>query len=193
MKPMEAKYIIGFVCHYVRKYTNASSVVLDIGCGRGQYAACTHGRYIGIDITAEQYSQDSPRRVDVLASAERLPFSGASVDFVMAVGSFYQVPHPMKALSEFHRVLQPQGRILLVDYNKRTQERLRVSEAQPRPCWTHKELLHTIEAAGFSQCERLLPYSTQIPRLFHGLAFSILERLGIWAVVTGVKGDGNGG
>jgi len=186
---VKSKYINKFICWYVRKYTTDSSVLLDIGCGRGQYVECTRGQYIGTDITTNPYAPDSPRNVAVVSSAELLPFADASLDAIMTVACFYQIPDPWRALSEFHRVLKPQGRVLIFDYNRRTQKRLSVSESCQRPCWSHNQLLKIVQDAGFCQCEKLIPYPISLPKWILVFFFPLLERLGSWAVVTGIKAE----
>ena len=60
-------------------------------------------------------------RLPLMAAYERLPFADASLEKV-----FYYTPHGLKdhtqALLEVSRVLQPEGRLLILLYNKRFEE-----------------------------------------------------------------------
>jgi len=51
-----------------------SDVCLDLGCGPGQYRIIIPGKYIGLDMTAQDYYPGMPRKVDVVADAQALPF-----------------------------------------------------------------------------------------------------------------------
>lgn len=52
------------------KEVKSSDVCLDLGCGPGQYKLIIPGKYIGLDITAQNYRPDLPRRADVVADAQ---------------------------------------------------------------------------------------------------------------------------
>lgn len=62
--------------------------------------------YIGIDIR-------SGPGVDQVADVTALPFSDASVGTVLALSTFEHVPQFWKAFDEIHRVLRPDGALLL--------------------------------------------------------------------------------
>jgi ubiquinone/menaquinone biosynthesis C-methylase UbiE len=47
--------------------------------------------------------------------AERLPYPAASFDIVTTRLGAHHIPNPITALREFHRVLRPEGRLLLSD------------------------------------------------------------------------------
>ena len=83
---------IPFVEYYLQKYSDKDNIIIDVGCGSSQYRNSTNAKYIGIDITKEPYSDKVLRDVDVVASAERMPFVVNSIDLVFFVGSFYQIP-----------------------------------------------------------------------------------------------------
>lgn len=46
--------------------------------------------------------------------AEDLPFKNASIDAVLMVATFHHLPDVKKALNEFHRVLKPGGKVVLL-------------------------------------------------------------------------------
>ena len=81
--------------------------MLDIG-GRVQpYRALLPGtRYLALDIR-------STPLVDVIASAEQIPFRDQGFDLVLCTQMLEYAPDPGRVLSEIHRVLKPGGRLLL--------------------------------------------------------------------------------
>jgi len=100
--------------------------ILDYGCGRGEmslrYLANGADRVAAIDIS-EVYVEDlrerarlagySPSRCDFRAmDAHRLDFPDASFDLVVGYGILHHLD-PAVAFAEIHRVLRPDGRVLL--------------------------------------------------------------------------------
>ncbi|WP_206953506.1 class I SAM-dependent methyltransferase [Trinickia acidisoli] len=100
--------------------------VLDMGCGAGHasFAAAPHARsVVAYDIAEPMLATvAAAARERGLANirteqgaAERLPFAGASFDWVisrMSAHHWHDVPH---ALAEVRRVLKPGGRVLFID------------------------------------------------------------------------------
>ena len=101
--------------------------VIDLGCGVGidsQVAALSlqpPGRVIGIDITvamlrqAKEHGRADPGCHWMAGDAEQLPLRPASVDLVIANGSFNLMPHKEQALAEIWRILRPGGYLALAD------------------------------------------------------------------------------
>ncbi|MBS7249702.1 MAG: methyltransferase domain-containing protein [Candidatus Freyarchaeota archaeon] len=67
--------------------------------------------------------------------AYNLSFADESVDRILAVCTLAEIPEPVKALREFHKVLKPEGLVCLSefftdpDYPKRSTEKRWASEA----------------------------------------------------------------
>lgn len=182
-------HIIEFIAFYLRRYFPPGGVILDIGCGRGQYAQVINGNgtYIGLDVTALPYAENAPRRVNVVGNAQTLPFSAGSFDIVMAVACFYQIPDYSSALHEIRRVLKPGGQVILFDYNRRTQQDLVVREGARRPCWTQTELRQLLADHDFQETMLHLPTKVYLPASLTKVLVPLQERFGIWAVVSGRK------
>ncbi len=182
MKPVD------FIEYILRLYIlDPSSLLLDVGCGPGLYRHSTVGQYVGIDITALPYSEGTRRDVDCVADGTRLPLRSERFDLIFSKSAFFQIPDYRSALGEFHRVLKPGGRLILFDYNWRTQKVLEKKEGVKRPCWTQWGLRSLLAHSGFTRCELLLPRRLQesgLIRFFHLLEE---ELRGQWAIVTGVK------
>ncbi len=93
--------------------------ILDAGCGTG--AAATHlssfGSVTGLDFSplALGFCQQRGLRHLSRGTITRLPFPDASFDLVTSFDVLYHkaVGAYQSALSEFHRVLKPRGRVLL--------------------------------------------------------------------------------
>ena len=178
---------IPFVEFWLKKYAQAEFVLLDIGCGVAQYRNTTPATYIGLDITDQDYRDGCSRDVDIVASATQMPLAIASCDLIFSVCAFYQIPDYMKALMEFHRVLKPGGRILLFDYNKRTQKVLQRTEGHQRPCWSQWGLKKLVSRSGFRECQLLLPANYEVNGMRKAAQLIKQELRGQWAIVTGIK------
>jgi len=97
--------------------------VLDVGCGTGFATGGLLERVEnvhGLDQSAHQLSKAygkfgkrGPVRF-YRGDAERLPFADGAFDAVWSSGSIEYWPNPVAALSEFRRVVEPGGAVLVV-------------------------------------------------------------------------------
>jgi SAM-dependent methyltransferase len=99
------------VVEYLR---DENGPILDIGCGPG---ACTRAlRDAGHDVIAADLSRGMVAEVGgaaMVADAMALPVRAGCVAAVIALHMLYHVPDPMRALTEFKRVLRPGGRLVI--------------------------------------------------------------------------------
>jgi ubiquinone/menaquinone biosynthesis C-methylase UbiE len=176
-----------FVRRFLKRYAHAQDRVLDVGCGPAPYREWVAGSYIGLDITDRPYGPDMPRLVDVVGSAASLPLMTQSIDLVFSKSAFYLIPNPDAALLEFWRVLRIGGRVLLLDYNRRTQRNMMSVDGSKLPCWTQWGLRKKLQKAGFRQCELLVPTPRNTGRLEYRLRLIHQELFGTWSIVTAMK------
>ncbi|MFA6064103.1 MAG: class I SAM-dependent methyltransferase [Gallionella sp.] len=97
-----------------RSFVRGSDVsILDAGAGTRPYYSVYR------DYFPSTYSfdrSDSPHdiaSVDVIASADRLPFRDDQFDCVLCTEVLEHVPDPVRVLEEFNRVLKPGGKVVL--------------------------------------------------------------------------------
>lgn len=97
--------------------------VLEVGFGNGKLIQALLAlepdlAYTGIDISSTMLAEAQAfnralveaRRIDLrLASVEAMPFLDAAFDRAIMVNTLYFVPDPERALAELHRVLRPDG------------------------------------------------------------------------------------
>ncbi|HMF14786.1 MAG TPA: class I SAM-dependent methyltransferase [Gemmataceae bacterium] len=101
--------------------------ILDIGCGTGKFAARAlmhfpNAQIWGLDLSDGMLQRAGARAQDfggrlhlVRGDSQRLPFADDSFDAVTCSHSFHHYPQQARVLAEIHRVLRPDGRLLLVD------------------------------------------------------------------------------
>ena len=177
-----------------------SDVCLELGCGPGQNGLLIQGKYIGLDITAQDYKPGLPRRVDVVADAQALPFKENCFDVVFIVAALLIIPDTEAVLREVHRVLRNGGKFLIFDYNYRTTKRLKKSDNTHRHVWTPWKLRRKVRESGF-QAEIVYLYGQEFPRWKRWLlSLRLVRRLRFlkaqlregWNIVIGVKTASNG-
>jgi len=107
--------------------------VVDLGTGTGSLLPLLHrhaGRVIAVDLSRGMLSR-ARSRMDaanggpvalVRADTETLPFPDASVDGVVANMILHHLPRPEHALREMARVLRPEGRGVIVDFEAHDEE-----------------------------------------------------------------------
>lgn len=110
-----------------RRFGDRAIRILDVGCGTGVFAARLReampaAKVWGVDLVSdmltrgnERWRRHKGRVVPVQGDSERLPFADGSFDVVTCANSFHHYPHQDRAVSEMHRVLRPEGALLLVD------------------------------------------------------------------------------
>lgn len=99
--------------------------LLDAGCGNGRYSihlrkwAGPEARIVGFDLSQNMLARartrlGSARNTFAAADVTRLPFADQSFDAAVCGWVLEHLPDPRPALCEFHRVLMPGGKFLLM-------------------------------------------------------------------------------
>lgn len=86
---------------------------LEIGVGSARFAAPL-GVQVGVDPSPAMLDLAAARGVEVVAgTAEHLPFPPASFDYALVVTTLCFVDSPAQMLAEAHRVLKPNGSLVI--------------------------------------------------------------------------------
>lgn len=103
--------------------------VLEIGCGRGDFAIWLAGKYEGAEVTGVDFSEAAIATAEKRAvasgssarfkveDAERLSFADGSFDYVVSCECMEHVPRPEQMAREIHRVLRAGGQFILTTEN----------------------------------------------------------------------------
>jgi SAM-dependent methyltransferase len=89
-----------------------TQIVLNAGCGKTTYKTCANIIYMDIIEEYINLFEDY-----IIGSIEDIPLQDCSVDCVICVGSVINYVDIQKAMSEFSRVLKPNG-ILLLEFER---------------------------------------------------------------------------
>lgn len=114
------------------------ALVLDAGCGEGHVAGHIARRFglriEGVDLLdvsiARARRSPTPGVNFRVGSYARLPFADATFAGVYTMETLVHATDHRQALAEFHRVLEPGGRLVLVEYSMPPQDEL--TDAQRR-------------------------------------------------------------
>lgn len=129
--------------------------ILDIGCRDGMWLdmlkKAKFKNLRGIDISKKALAIASKKGHDVTrGNAQELPFPDEEFNFVSIIHTLEHCPEPEKVLSEIKRVLEPNGRILIV---------VPLQKKEPVPTyWAHyhcfstpKEVIKMLVDSGFKK------------------------------------------
>ncbi len=110
-------YTYKILQEHIQDYVNelqlkSTQVVLNAGCGKTTYKTCA--TIIHMDIIEEYVNLFENYLV---GSIEKIPLQDCSVDCVICVGSVINYADIQKAMSEFSRVLKPNG-ILILEFER---------------------------------------------------------------------------
>ncbi len=108
------------------QYIRKGESVLDLGCGNGrlyQIFEKNQGSYTGLDQSANLITlakEKFPAGRFEVGEFALLPFDDNSFDSIWAIASFHHIPSEelrIKALHEMKRILKPNGRIIMLNWN----------------------------------------------------------------------------
>ncbi len=140
--------------------------ILEVGTGKGYFTlelAKAGYSFTSVDISAEE--QEFARlNLEYLGlekqvnfkidNAENLNFKNKSFDIVFAINVMHHFQNPFKATDEFTRIIKPNGKIILSDFNEeglRMIDKIRASEGRKHEAGkvTFSEVIDYSEKKGF--------------------------------------------
>jgi ubiquinone/menaquinone biosynthesis C-methylase UbiE len=148
---------------------DSQAKILDIACGTGEFERLLLDKnptqkITGIDISANMLSvarekyQTYPNIEFQKASVHSLPFDNNCFDVVVSANAFHYFDEPQVALAEMKRVLKPNGKIVILDWNKDYlmckifDWALQIFDPAYQQCYTEAELHQLLVAADFKIC-----------------------------------------
>lgn len=134
---------------YPRLARRLTGRALDVGCGIGDLLMY-RGNTVGVDINPRTVAFcNALGATAVVMQPDQLPFAAAAFDSVLMDNVLEHIPQPERLLSEVHRVLRPQGRLLVGVPGARGW----ASDPDHKVFYDEEKLLACMEAAGFGSVE----------------------------------------
>jgi ubiquinone/menaquinone biosynthesis C-methylase UbiE len=141
--------------------------ILDVACGTGELErllsdAYPEAKLVGVDISdqmleiAQSKFSDQHNVEFFKTNAIALPFNDASFDLVVTASAFHYFPNPIAALREMHRVLKPNGKVVVMDWCRDfwfcqvLDFILKLTDSAYSTCYTQRELHSFLNRANFS-------------------------------------------
>jgi ArsR family transcriptional regulator len=139
-------------------------VIADLGAGEGTFAQLLARRaqqVIAVDNSEEmvKYGSDLAAKHGVSnleyrkGDMEALPIETESVDLAFFSQSLHHAQHPERAVAEAHRILKPEGRIVILDLVRHHLEEARELYADLWLGFTEVEIRRFLRKAGFRNAE----------------------------------------
>ncbi len=134
-------------------------VALDLGCGTGDLLGVLLGKareVIGVDssqnmleIARRRYAREQERLSLRIGAIEHLPLRDSEADFVLLSMVLHHLSDPGEGLREIHRVLDRNGIFYLIDFEKHSQETMRLHYGDRWLGFEEQEMELWVEKTGF--------------------------------------------
>jgi ubiquinone/menaquinone biosynthesis C-methylase UbiE/DNA-binding HxlR family transcriptional regulator len=139
-------------------------IIADLGAGEGAFALLLAQRaqkVIAVDTSANmiEVAREQARRNGVtnveyrLGDMEELPIDSTTVDIVFFSQSLHHALHPDRALHEAFRILNPAGRIVILDLARHRFEEARELYADQWLGFSESELESMLQKSGFGNVQ----------------------------------------
>ena len=144
----------------VARHMPACAVAADLGCGTGNVLQAMLGKaknIIGVDGSARmlelarrRFAAEGDRVSLRIGDLAHLPLRDGETDFASLNMVLHHVPAPGEVLREIRRVLAPGGILVLTDFNRHEDERMRLEYGDHWLGFDRETLLAHLARAGFT-------------------------------------------
>ncbi len=181
--------------------------ILDVASGTGDLALAfaqrvgPAGSVVMTDINAQMLARGRNRLIDagypvpaVVCDAEHLPFSDKTFDRVMVAFGLRNMTHKDRALAEMHRVLKPQGKLLVLEFSEVVPPLRRLYDHYSFKVlpWLGQKIANDAESYAYlAESIRMHPGPEALKEMMHSAGFGVVrfQRLtgGVVALHQGIR------
>ncbi|MEA2038037.1 MAG: class I SAM-dependent methyltransferase [Nanoarchaeota archaeon] len=171
------------ICKFLQKYIPGNSVILDLGCGYGDFINnIKAGKKYAVDISPSSKKHIKKDVVFSQANSTNLKYKKNSFDTVFCSNLFEHLNRENlnKTISEIKRVLKPNASLLIIQPNYKYSIKDYFDDYTHELVFTHISLKNFLEANDFEvkQCKkRLLPFSVSSSTLIPAFILPFLLKL----------------
>lgn len=155
------------------------AVAVDLGCGTGEVIERMLGvaaEVIGVDGSArmldlarKRFAADASRVSLRIGDLEHLPLRDHEADFISINMVLHHLSSPVAALEEARRTLRPGGEIVIADFDRHTNESMRLVYGDRWLGFTEDALCSALRKVGF------IPFSTVTVAVEKGLFIHLIR------------------
>jgi demethylmenaquinone methyltransferase/2-methoxy-6-polyprenyl-1,4-benzoquinol methylase len=153
------------------------------------------------DINAQMLARGRDRLIDagypvpaVVCDAEHLPFADKTFDRVMVAFGLRNMTHKDRALAEMHRVLRPQGKLLVLEFSEVLPPLRRLYDHYSFKVlpWLGQKIANDAESYAYlAESIRMHPGPEALKEMMHSAGFGVVrfQRLtgGVVALHQGIR------
>ncbi|PIP89524.1 MAG: hypothetical protein COW01_03600 [Bdellovibrionales bacterium CG12_big_fil_rev_8_21_14_0_65_38_15] len=129
-----------------------SAKVLDLGCGKGRYLKnlCKEYpelNYYGVDLSEKVMSYIADDVVKKQGSITEVPYADNFFDIVVCNEALEHAMNVKGAIAEIHRVLKIDGKVIIIDKNKRFFRKMKILKWEQ--WFSSKDMIYILKQSGF--------------------------------------------
>ncbi|HSV98306.1 MAG TPA: metalloregulator ArsR/SmtB family transcription factor [Spirochaetota bacterium] len=146
---------------FITTSNNRYKTSLDLGCGTGDFLSqllSISDRVIGIDNSpvmleiARKRFEGATGKIDLrLGELEHLPLPDREADFALLNMVMHHLASPLDCFMEANRVLTAGGILKIIEFDKHTDERLRIEYGDRHLGFSEDEVLRYLEMSSFTR------------------------------------------
>ena len=140
------------LCDYFTKRFSIkpSSLLLDVGCGRGFYVkAFRRNNIIAIGMDSETVQEVTVCPAWIVDIEKPWPLSDNLCDFIFCKSTLEHTREPLNVLKEMYRVLKPYGRVIILVPDWHSQWKNFYDDVTHQRPFTRKGLTQALKLTGF--------------------------------------------
>ena len=148
------KYDNKLIKYIISNYFNCNGKLLDVGCGNGKHMDIF--KKYNIDVYGLDSREQNNKRIKICnVETDKFPYEDNTFDFIYSKSLFEHILRADNCISECYRVLKPNGKIIIMIPEWKSQMKHYWDDYTHLHAWTKKSLKDMMMINGFNNvnCE----------------------------------------